>query len=100
MMDKIIAQTEADPHYRDAIDADRRQHARCDRLGGALGRGAPRRRRDGGLHELGLVGAAHGARAAARFDHRHDAQARDGAALGAGVGRQSGRLRGRHESPG
>ena len=44
MMDRIIAQTEADPHYRDAIDAShtppRGQHGRRHRLGRALGRRA------------------------------------------------------------
>ena len=41
MMDRIIAQTEADPHYRDAIDASHTQPARQrggrHRLGRAIG---------------------------------------------------------------
>ena len=53
------------------------QHGRCHRLGRTFDRRAARRGGDGRLHQLGLVGAAHGARAAPRSDHRHDAQARD-----------------------
>ena len=56
MMDRIIAQTEADPHYRDAIDASHTQpaaqHRRCHRLGGTFGGRAARRGGHGGLHQL------------------------------------------------
>jgi pyruvate kinase len=80
MMDRIIARTEADPHYRAAIDA-----AHTPPAANTATRSAGRRdrspacstSRDGRLHELGIVGAEHGARAAARADPRHDAQARD-----------------------
>jgi hypothetical protein len=97
MMDRIITQTEADPYYREAIDASTRNPPRAemrrrDRLGHALGRRPAASRRDGGLHQFRLVGAAHGARAAQGADHRHDAAARHRPPPGAGLGRHAGRL--------
>jgi pyruvate kinase len=71
MMDRIIAQTEADPQYREAIDAShsaagRRQHRRCRRLGGAIGAVACWMSAAMVAYtSSGLIGAAHGARAAA-----------------------------------
>ena len=94
MMSKIIAQTEADPHYREALETTRTP-SRPDAAGGRLG----------GLHDLRLLGPAHGARTAAVADHRHDPGSDHGAPSGAGLERLSGALSGgcrraRHERHG
>ena len=81
MMDRIIARrSRPTPHYRDAIDASHTQPA-AQRPADAVGWAA--RSVAGllhvaaivGLHQLRLVGLAHGARAAARADPQHDAPA-------------------------
>ena len=59
--------------------------AACAPIAGLL-----RRRGHGDLHQLGLHRPARGARAAARADHRHDAEARHRAPPGAGLGRALG----------
>ena len=70
MMSSIIAQTEADPHYREAIEASHTppRADSADAIGCATRRvaGLLHVGRDGRLYQLGLLGPAHGARASAR----------------------------------
>ena len=97
MMDRIIAQTEADPHYRDAIDASHTQPGANtpDAIGWAA-------RSVAGLLDVAAMVAytSSGSSALRMARERPRApiigmtpQARDRASPGAGLGRQSGRVR-------
>ena len=91
MMDRIIAQTEADPHYRDTIDASHtpppRQYRRCDRWAARSVAGL--------LDVAAMVACTSAASSALRMarerpralHHRHDTPARHGTPARAGVGR-------------
>ena len=96
MMSSIIAQTEADPYYREAIEAShtppRADSGGRDRLRDAPGGRAAACRRNGRLYQLGLLGPTHGTRASRGADHRHDAETCHGAAPRARVGRAFGAL--------
>jgi pyruvate kinase len=84
MMDRIIARPRRTPLPRcdrSVAHAACGEHAGCDQLGRAIGGGAARRGGDGRLHQFRFVRIAHGTGTPTRTHHRHDAAARDGAAL-------------------